>query len=265
MSLLFAPVKKSSELQARLHLFGVLPAFYDLLKYSDQAKASLGNQRFRLRIRSQGDLGADLLFSEGRCRFLRNPSGRPTISLRFVSHGQLNRQFSGRGFSFPVPTRGASQIRALRVFSQLSLQLQNALVTPLSGDARHSGLHLRLTFGVALAAACELINHEGFSAHLFTSQPDWSVEFTIGDTDFHAWIGQTCGLAQWGRGAANAPLARLHFKDPKIAQKALGGKLDNLSAVTNGAIRVSGLTPLADRLSLVLERVPIYLPPPIAQ
>ncbi|NBB80126.1 MAG: hypothetical protein GVY36_11890 [Verrucomicrobia bacterium] len=265
MSLLFAPVKMSPELQARLHLFGVLPAFSDLLKHSERARATLKNQRFRLRIRSQSILSADLLFSEGRCRFLRNTSNSPTVTLRFVSHRQLNRQFSGRGFSFPVPTRGASNVQALKVFSQLSLQLQNALVTPESGDAEHSQLHLRLTFGVALAAACELINHETFSTHLFANLPDWRVEFTIGHTDFRAWIGQTGGLAQWGRGAAKAPLAHLHFEDPKIAQKALGGKLDNLSAVTSGAIRVGGLTPLADRLSLVFERVPIYLPPPTAK
>lgn len=265
MSLLFAPVKTSPELQARLHLFGVLPAFSDLLKHSEQARATLANQRFRLRIQSQSTLSADLLFSEGRCRFLRNPSSRASIALRFVSHRQLNRQFSGKGFALPVPTRGASNIRSLKVFNQLSLQLQNALVTPESGDVENSKLHLRLTFGVALAAACELINHEGFSAHLFASLPDWTAEFSIGDTDFRAWIGQIEGVAQWGRGAANAPLARLHFEDPKIAQKALGGKLDNLSAVTNGAIRVGGLTPLADRLSLLFERVPIYLPPPTAK
>ena len=266
MSLLFAPILDTSPaLQARLHLFGVLPAFADLLKHSPQARATLGGERFRLRIQSERNISADLLFSESRCRFLRSSSSRAGVCLRFISHRQLNSQFSGNGFSFPMPTRGGTNIRALQVFKQLSLQLQEALSEPDPADNGQCALHLRLTFGVALAAACELIKYEGFSARLFAHDPNWSVQFSIGDTDFRAWLGKQNGQAQWGRGMAKAPLAHLHFKDPKIAKKALGGKLDNVGAVTGGAITVCGLTPLVDRLSLIFERIPIYLPPPKAK
>lgn len=264
MSGLFAPVETSPELLARLHLFAVLPAFPDLLKHSAQARKRLGKQRFRLRLQSPAKLQADLFFSRGRCRFLGNTPGRPGICLRFVSHQQLNRQFTGDGFSLPIPTGGLCKIRALWTFSRLSAQLQAALVEPTDTTTEPEALHLRLNLGIALAAACQLITHEAFCAHLFAGESDWAVEFTIGETDFRAWIGGRAGATHWGRGRSQNPLARLHFENPRIAQEALNGRLDNMRAVAGGAIRISGLTPLVDRLSLVLERVPLYLPPPTA-
>lgn len=261
MSLLFAPAEPNRQLQARLHLFGVLPAFYDLLKHSPSARTALKTQRFRLRILA-GRLSADLQFSPGRCRFLRDSSKPPTLCLRFLSYSQLNRQFSGKGFSLPIPTRGAQNLPALRTFSKLSEQLQQALVYDPGMSGSEHQLHLRLTLGIALAAAAELIQHERFSATLFAGESDWAAEFTIGQTDFRAWIGRKEGQTCWGRGGHPQAEARLHFKDPHVALRALDGRLDNLAAVNSGAIRIEGRIPLIDRLSLVFERVPAYLPPP---
>lgn len=261
MSLLFAPAELTPELLARLHLFGVLPAFYDLLKHSPAARAQLKARRFRLRIQA-GRLSADLLFSQGRCRFLRDSSKPPTLCLRFLSYSQLNRQFSGKGFSLPIPTKGARNPAAFRTFAKLSESLQQALVYRAEATSPEESLHLRLTLGVALATAAELIQHERFSASLFAGETDWAAEFTIGQTDFRAWIGQTAGRTCWGRGGHPQAQARLHFKEPQVALRALDGRLDNLSAVNGGDIRIEGRLPLIDRLSLVFERVPVYLPPP---
>lgn len=261
MSRLFAPIEPTPELLARLHLFGVLPAFYDLLKHSKAAREHLKTQRFRLRIQSDR-LETDLQFAHGRCRFLRNTSKPPTLCLRFLSHTQLNLQFSGRGVSLPIPTRGARNPKAFHTFSKLSECLQQALVYKADRPTADQNLHLRLTLGVALATAAELIHHERFSARLFAGEDDWAADFTIGRTDFRAWIGQSKGRIFWGRGGHPRALARLHFKDPQIALRALDGRLDNLSAVNGGAIRIEGRIPLIDRLSLVFERVPLYLPPP---
>jgi hypothetical protein len=43
------------------------------------------------------------------------------------------------------------------------------------------------------------------------------------------------------------------------AYQSLQGTLDNMAAMNEGSLRISGYLPLAERLSLVLERVPLYL------
>ncbi len=265
MSLSYSPPYPSPALLARLNLYAVLPAFADLIKHSEEARQVLGERSISVKIQA-GSLFATLVFANGRCRFLREPTVRSMLVLRFLTYTQLNKQFSGRGFSLPIPVRGARRVDAMRTFAALSSLLQSTLLPERSGaaerDPEQRALHVRLTLGVGLAAACELIRWEPCSSSLFSTAGDFTVQFRVKGLDLAAWVAVKDGVPCWGKGEARGPVtAALIFRDASIALRALDGNLDNLAAVNTGAIKVEGLTPLVDKLGIVFERVPIYLEP----
>ncbi|MCC5840548.1 MAG: hypothetical protein JJT96_10515 [Opitutales bacterium] len=268
MSILLEPTGKHPVLLARLHLFAVLPAFGDLLKHAEPAREILGERRFSLRLRA-GSLSSDLYFGRGQFRFL--PAFHPgsQLALHFLSYSQLNKQFTGRGVSMPIPVRGARFLGHLRTFSKLSSMLQAGLLSE-SGllaygleERRASEVHLRLIFSVALGAFTVLVEHESFARALFADGDDWMVQLSVDGAEMDAWISRTGGHCRWGRGTAPGPvLAKLVFDNQSTALKALSGELDGFAAINAGRIRISGLAPLVDKLSLVFERVGAYLDRP---
>jgi hypothetical protein len=265
MSVLLEPTGTHPVLLARLHLFAVLPAFGDLLKHAEPAREILGARRFSLRLRA-GSLSSDLYFGKGQFRF--SPALYPgsQVALHFLSYSQLNKQFTGKGFSIPIPVRGARFLGHLRTFSKLSSMLQAGLLCK-SGllaygleEGRACEVHLRLIFSVAMGAFTVLAEHETFARSLFADGKDWMVQLSVEGAQMDAWISRSGGHCRWGRGTAPGPvLAKLSFQNQSTALRALSGELDGFAAVNAGQIRISGLAPLVDKLSLVFERVGAYL------
>ena len=260
MSLLLAPVDRSPKLLARMHLHAVLPAFPELLKHSTEARKTIGERSFRMRF-SCRDLYADLCFIKGRCRYVQRPSGTPTIHLRYLSFRQLNRAFAGGSRSFALPLLNPLAIPRLIVFSNLSSQLKGILeISGESGSAEQL-LNLRLSLHIALAATAILIESETFSRTLLGGPEEWSVRIRVAYSDLSYWIGRKNGQTVWGRNPTAPAKAELQFSSADLAQKGLEGILDNMSAMNEGSLRISGHLPLVERLSQVLERVPLYLQP----
>lgn len=260
MSQVFAPVEKTPEQIARLNLRAVLPTFRDLLEQSEEARDVLGKQRFLLRI-CCADLQIDLLFNKSRCRASYKTHAQPTISLRFLSHQQLNRSFSGDGFALPIPTRGIHRIGILRTVTKLSHLLQKYLLDPGEVGSTQRSLHLHLSLQVALAGAAELIAQEPFSSSLFEGSGDWTAGFIVKGTNYQSWIGRRGKNIYLWRHPPPHPFACLEFSNSEIAYQSLNGATDALSTIHEGKIKVTGKLPLIERLSLVFERVSLYLQP----
>jgi len=263
MSLLYSPIESRPELLARLYLHGVLPSLVDLLEFYAEAKAILGDRSFVLRIRAEA-LISDLSFQDGACHFLKESGLSPAIVLRFFSCRQLNRQFSGHGFTLPLPVRGAWRIGALRTFTSLSRCLKTTLVPNFEPSGADDVLalerYLHLSFSVALASTSVLIEHEEFAHRLFSGMEDWMVMVRVDGTDICGWVRRDGGCFEWGRGVpAGRSSAELSFRDTRVALKALAGNFDNFAAVNEGAIRLSGFAPLADKFGLVMDRVQAYI------
>jgi len=258
MSQLFAPADHSPELLARLHLQAVLPAFPELMKHSEAACQLMLKQRFRLRF-SCRDLSAELCFNRGRCRYRSHPRARPSIHLRYLTYPQLNRGFSGNACSLPIPRLSPFHIPKLLTFSKLSAQLKAILESTRELSTAQKLLHFRLALRIALAAATVLIDHEAFSNSLLGEAQDWAVRFRLEDTDLDLWIGRRKGCLTWRENFSAPAVAELHFSSIDMAHRSLQGTLDNMAAMNEGGLRLKGYLPVAERLSLVLERVPLYL------
>ena len=59
--------------------------------------------------------------------------------------------------------------------------------------------------------------------------------------------------------AAKRPMAKMAFKNLRVVNALLNGKLDGFLAVANGDVVLQGQLPMIDNLNLILDRVPRYL------
>lgn len=258
MSCLISPVDPSPQLLTRLHLQAVLPSFPDFLKHSEIARKFIPQSRFILRF-SVRELSADLCFSQGRCRYRKAPSKQPTIHLQYFSYRQFNRALSGIGRPLPLPRLSPMDIPKLFAFIKLSTYLKNFLAMPVPTSTGERLLQVRLSMQVAVAAATVLIEHEPFSKSLLNGSEDWAIRLRVDGTDICLMIGQRNHTLRWGRNLRTQITAEIIFKDLGQAHESLQGTLDNMAAMNEGSLRIHGYLPLAERFSLVLERVPLYL------
>ncbi|MBF0397371.1 MAG: hypothetical protein HQK78_11405 [Desulfobacterales bacterium] len=61
------------------------------------------------------------------------------------------------------------------------------------------------------------------------------------------------------KGEIEKPTAVILFKDLKIANDMINGKIDAFSAAASGDVLIKGQLPLIDALNLILDRVPLYI------
>ncbi len=54
-------------------------------------------------------------------------------------------------------------------------------------------------------------------------------------------------------------MAKMAFKNLRVVNALLNGKLDGFLAVANGDVVLQGQLPMIDNLNLILDRVPRYL------
>jgi hypothetical protein len=62
-----------------------------------------------------------------------------------------------------------------------------------------------------------------------------------------------------GKGDVDKPMAVLYMKNMSLANDFLNGKVDTFAAVASGDVEIKGQTPMLDSLSLLLDRIPVYL------
>ena len=67
------------------------------------------------------------------------------------------------------------------------------------------------------------------------------------------------GVVEASKEAAARPMAQLLIKDVETANRFFGGKADTFAAVASGDVLISGKIPMIDTLSLILDRIPMYL------
>lgn len=252
------------KIKARLYLNAVLPAFEDLVAFSPKAKDLLAKRTFNLGFQTSRGLQSTLQFSNQTCNFTKSKETKRHIVLHFISEDQLIREFENDGFRLPIPIKGASRVKDIKIFKALALELDHCLRP--SGEAlRDSGFHhfhVALQLGIALRSAIELAKHEPLSRQIMKTTPDGLAHFSIGEEDLGAWIEWEAGRLVAGKGEApKTPGVQVQFRDADTALQAIGNQIDVMAALGLGQIKVSGLTPLADSLGYIFERIPLYINP----
>lgn len=253
-------------LLARLHLHAVLPALEDLARLSPEARALAKGWDFSLRLRL-GDTAATLV-SPGDGSLLVHPhaDAPARLTLRFLSAVQLNRTFLNRRALPPLPTAGFWNVGRVGPFTKLA-KLLDAALQPAPGvletDAAFRETHLRLLFRVLLGAIPVLAGGDHVTQHTLSHTPDGTAEIRAPALESSGWARWSRGRMTGGPGPVpgGAPDVVITFADHETAGAALLGSLDPNAAVGLGKVGVRGLVPLADGLSVAMDRVERYLKP----
>ncbi len=149
-------------------------------------------------------------------------------------------------------------------FTKLA-KLLDAALQPAPGaldDAAYREQHLRLLFRVLLGAVPVVAQGDGVSRHTLSHTPEGLAEIRAPALGLSGWV-------RWARGRMTAapgpapgpPDATITFTDRETTDAALLGRLDPNAAVGLGKVAIAGLVPLADGLSVVMDRTEVYLKP----
>ena len=253
---------------ARLHLHAVLPALADLAALVPEARQISSTWNFSLRLQLPGGPAATLVSpGDGTLHVTPGRDMPARLVLTFLSARQLNRTFLNQSALPPLPTGGFWRILNIRPFVALTKILDRYLQpTPEAlTDEAFRRVHLRLLFRVLIGAAPIVGETDAASRHSLTHTPPGTLELrapSLGLVGHLRWRdGQlTSGLGPTAE--REGPDAVITFVDLPTADDALLGRLDPNAAVGLGKVDVRGLVPLADGLSVVMDRVEGYIKPP---
>ena len=255
-------------LLARLHLHAVLPAMEDLADLVPAARELAANWPFSLRLQLAGGPAATLVSpGDGTLAVHRHGDVPAKLVLRFFSAAQLNRTFLNQKALPPLPTGGFWRVAKVGPFTKLARELDLAL-QPAPGaldDPAFLERHVRLLFKVLVGAIPVLAEGDPVSRHTLGHTPDGTAQISLPALDLTAWARWRQGRMTSGMGAApggRPPDVAITFTDRATGDAALLGRLDPNAAVGLGKVDVRGLVPLADGLSLVMDRVEVFLKPP---
>ena len=262
------PNVSRADLLARLHLHAVLPAMEDLAELVPAAQELAAHWPFSMRLQLAGGPAATLVSpGDGTLRVHRHGGELARLVLQFFSADQLNRTFLNQKTLPPIPTGGFWRVGKVGTFTKLAKEL-DAVLQPAPGaldDPAFLERHLRLLFKVLIGAIPVVAKGDPVSRHTLAHTPDGTAQICLPALERTGW-------ARWSKGCMTAGVGELPggaradvvitFTDRATADAALLGRLDPNAAVGLGKVDVRGLVPLADGLSLVMDRVEVFLKPP---
>lgn len=249
---------------AHLHLAAVLPALEDLVRLSPPAAELARGWNFPLRLRLRGGPQATIVPRDGSIAVTLDPPPRGALTLNFLSARQLNRTFLRQPALPPAPTGALWHLFQLQRFTKLTQRLDAAL-QPTREALRDPAVmerHLQLLFKVLIGALPVLAAHDPVAGHTLASTPPGVGAIRMDGLGLRGWMrwdGRRLVAAPGD--APSPPDVQISFRDAPTASAALRGELDAMAAVGLGQIQIRGLIPLADGLSVAMDRVESYLKP----
>lgn len=247
-------------IKAHLNLYAVLQNLEDLVKLDSEMARLTRDWNVVIEFAVRGGPTANVAFVNGVCKHGVGSHPNPSVKLLFLSPGHLNRMFDGKGT--PIPLKGFTRLGFLqKEFSKLTDRLTHYL-KPGSGamaDPHYMKVNTILTLYTAAYAVKELALLEPTSHEIAAHTPPGVLQMEILPEGPYVYLTFGKGIVTVQKGVADAPMARMAFKDLHVANALLSGKLDAFLAVAEGEIMLQGQLPMIDNVGLILDRVGLYL------
>ncbi len=247
-------------IKAHLNLNAVLQNLEDLVVLDKDMAQLTRAWDVVIQFAVTGGPVAHVAFSGGTCRHGVGPHPNPSVKLLFLSPAHLNKMFDGKGT--PIPLKGFTRLGFLqKEFSKLTDRLTHYL-KPANGamsDPEFLKTNTILTLHTAAYAVRELAALEPTSHEVAAHTPNGVLQMEVLPDGPCAALTFAKGKVSVHKGRADAPMAKMAFKDMRVANELLSGKLDAFLAVAEGAISLQGQLPMIDNAGLILDRVGLYL------
>ncbi len=248
------------QIKANLNLYAVLKNLEDVVKY-DQETASLAKDwRLSIQFSVKNGPAASVAFKNGVCTVERGKCKGPSVRLYFKSAEHLNKMMDGK--ANPIPLKGFTKLGFLtKEFPKATDRLEYFLKPndELLKDPAYLSINTRLTLSTAAHAARELCLHDEVGKLNAAHIPDGTVLFKILPDGAAVHMIFRSGEIDVIKGEVAKPSAMMLFRNEKVANDLLNGKLDAFAAIAAGDVMIRGRVPMVDALNQVLDRIGHYL------
>ena len=243
---------------AYINMYAVLGALPTLCELSEQARALLADKSCAVGFAVKGGPEATLRFSGGCC-FFEEGTERCDVKLPFSRPEKFNAVIDGTGT--PIPSKGLTKVSfLLGPFKKLT-DLLSSYLRPAEGaleDPEFFTVSTTLMLHVISAAVAQIGNHDKVGRASAGYIVDGVIRLSIAD-------GPAVGIL-----AEDHKLSPIHtppqkwrscmeFADMHLARDLFDGKVNAVTCVGEGGVRMSGMISQLDNVNRILDRVGGYL------
>lgn len=244
---------------AKCHLHAVLPLLEELVEYDDQAKKIVANWNGTFQFSCPGGFGEYLEFSGGKVKAHRGTTQWPTVALWFISPREMNKMFTGKGFTLPIPWKGLTNLGMLKGFVEVSKRLEYYMQTPQKDlPDEHKAFVVKMKLYAAVRALKEVGENDPHAMSYAQNLPNGTAELRIVNGPA-AHITVRNGIIYPKMGKASQVNALMEFANTEIAGAVFDDQIDAMAAIGTGDIKLEGMIPMVDNMNAILDRVSTYL------
>jgi len=246
--------------KAHLNLHAVLPNLEELVEFDPEMTRLVGSWGVTVEFSVRQGPHAHISIHNGQCRVGRGPADRTDVKLWFKSPQHLNAMFDGK--ANPVPVKGFTRLGFMsNEFGKLTDRLEHYLRASddVLADERVFAFVTRCMLYTAILGLAELAERDPAVSDLAAHTPNGTAEFKILPDGPAVHLTHRDGRFTAGKGPAEAPNVKMHFRDVRVCNDLLNGRMDAFAALGRGDVAITGFLPLADQLNAMLEYLEPYL------
>jgi len=245
--------------KAYCNLNGVLRCLPALCRLDPTAAEIIRKRNLTMRFSVRNGPAARLIFAGGACRFEEGP-GKCQIHLRFSGAKHFNDMMDGR--ANPGIAKGFTRIGFLtgdfvRLTKRLEYYLRPSPEALADADCRR--INTMLTFLVAFAALAEVGMHDPVGAAVMRKAPNGVFTARVEGTDLAAHLRLSPGSIRLLDRPDGSPEVRFIFANLEKTYDILNNRVDFLTAIGMGDVRMEGYMPLMQTVEHILPMVSTYL------
>lgn len=247
----------SSKTLSHLFLYAILPAFAELVRLDSVSRELISPWHITLSMGCIGENAVTLQINNGDIIFYPNRPSSTNITFLFLNHRHLNAFFNGVPWALPIVTHGVWRVRFLRDFAKLAARFKLFL----QDNTSKCPIYTQIAFLISGLALTPLATFDPFACALLKKLPKGLAEFSIEHPNIPPlWFEHALSGVRSGQGTPpRKPDVRVRFTSLEIANAAIRNDMDTMAAIGAQRIHVEGLSPLAEGLGIMMERLQMVL------
>lgn len=247
-------------IKANLNLYAIFKNLEDLIAYDKESAELAKNWDISIQFNVNNGPKAFVAFKNGVCTVEKGKCKNPSVILYFTSPEHLNKMFDNK--ANPIPLKGFTKLGFLsKEFPKVTDKLAYFLkpTDELLKNEEYLKINTRFTLTTAAYATSVLADEDDLSKISASHMGEGTVMLRVLPDGPAVNITVKGKRLYPAKGIAENPEAMISMKDYKVANDFLNGKIDAFTAITAGDIIMYGQIPLVDNLSLILDRISIYV------
>ena len=249
---------KDAKTLAYINLYAILGTIPLLCEYDEKAKELASVKKTVLSFNIKGGPSASLRFENGKCEFYEGCDGCD-IKLGFSSPEKFNGMIDGT--VTPIPSKGLLKVKfLLKNFIGITDILTKYLRASEEDleNAEFFEKSTRLMFSVIVNAVAQIGNNDSVGRASASYITDGVIRFAMGEDDY-AYIEASSHFLRAHMGNPEKYTAYMSFDSISLARKLFDGKVNAVSCVGLGDVRIGGMVSQVDNVNRILDRVELYL------